>query len=208
MLRSLLLNTLEVYALTWRSFPHDCQGWSPDHEAATLAAFMEFINNDPHCFERSSKLAHTTGSALVVNPSLTRVLLTHHRKLNMWLQLGGHSDGNPDLGDVAMTEAREESGLKELSFVQFLKPAFNLNHPGEVPFDLDIHRIPQSGKETPHDHYDARYLIMGNEHEKHVVSEESHDVRWFSLEEARKITEEPSMLRQFAKVERIRERLN
>ena len=43
-----------------------------------------------------------------------RVLLTHHRKLDRWLQLGGHADGDRDLARVALKEAEEESGLAGL----------------------------------------------------------------------------------------------
>jgi len=41
-----------------------------------------------------------------------RVLLTHHKKLGKWLQLGGHSDGNSNMLDVALKEAKEESMLR------------------------------------------------------------------------------------------------
>ena len=69
---------------------------------------------DPAACLRSNMRGHFTGSAFVVNPSWERVILTLHRKLGKWLQLGGHSDGNPDLGRVAMVEVEEESGVTAL----------------------------------------------------------------------------------------------
>ena len=73
---------------------------------------MAFVSAYPNCFERSLSIGHITGSAWLVNQTKTRVLLTHHKRLNKWLQLGGHADGNPNVLEVAMQEAREESGIE------------------------------------------------------------------------------------------------
>ena len=69
----------------------------------------------PDCFERSCVPGHVTGSAWLVSHDRSRFLLTHHRKLGRWLQLGGHSDGDPDTAQVALREAREESGIAALT---------------------------------------------------------------------------------------------
>ena len=90
----------------------------------------EFIATNPHCFERKNK-GHITGSVWLVNHDMTQVLLTHHKKLKIWLQLGGHADGDPDIKAVALKEAQEESGIGHLEFVY------------DDIFDFDIHgRIP------------------------------------------------------------------
>jgi hypothetical protein len=101
------------------------------HEAAMTAAIRDFIAAQPECLWRSCVPGHLTGSAWVVSPDRRRVLLTHHRKLDKWLQLGGHADGDPDLAAVAQREAHEESGLMG---IRLLSP--------EV-FDVDRHWIPE-----------------------------------------------------------------
>ncbi len=96
-----------------------------------------FIDSHPDCFERSCQVGHITGSAWIVNRAGDRVLLTHHRKLGRWLQPGGHSDGDPDTLEVALREAREESGLDVRAL-------------DEAIFDLDVHLIPARGHEPAH----------------------------------------------------------
>jgi len=61
----------------------------PD-EAATVEQYKQFVADNPDCFKRTLLSGHATGSAWLVNPAMTHVLLTHHRKLNIWVQLGGH----------------------------------------------------------------------------------------------------------------------
>src|SRR5215204_3717077 len=81
------------------------------NEAALTAATIRFVESSPDCFLRSQLDGHLTGSAWILDPSRTKTLLTHHKKLEKWVQLGGHADGNPDLWDVARREASEESCL-------------------------------------------------------------------------------------------------
>lgn len=200
-----ILSSLEVYAKTWgdaRFFPD--RTWPAGHDLQKARAFAAFVTKEPHCFERSNLVGHMTGSACVVNHSLTKVLLTHHRKLGLWLQLGGHADGNPVLQDVAMTEANEESGLTKLSFLTYENSAFQIANKFPIPFDLDDHMIPANKRDPEHKHYDVRYLIVADDGEQHIVSEESHDVRWFTMAEARAITSELSMHRQFDKIDTLR----
>ena len=78
----------------------------PD-EQSTVDRFSRLLEDHPNCFERDCWAGHITGSAWLLNPSQSKLLLTHHRKLNMWLQLGGHSDGDPDTAAVAKREAEE-----------------------------------------------------------------------------------------------------
>src|SRR5215510_11521790 len=94
------------------------------------AALRQFVAANPNCFERSLQIGHVTGSAWIVDLDRTHALLTHHRKLNKWLQLGGHADGDPDILRVALREAREESNLDAIRPVS------------ENIFDVDIHVIP------------------------------------------------------------------
>jgi len=135
-------------------------------EAATAALFRGFLAEHAQCFERTLTPGHFTGSAWLVSGDGQRVLLTHHRKLGRWLQLGGHADGDPDLARVALREAQEESGLTGLAL------------DGEAIFDLDRHRIPARGVEPEHWHYDVRYVVRAESDENFAVSAESLALAW------------------------------
>lgn len=137
-----------------------------DHMAAE---FLGFLASAPEVFERSHAPGHFTGSAWLVSGDEERVLLTHHRKLGRWLQLGGHADGERDLAQVALREAEEESGLRDL----LVEP---------VVFDLDRHLIPARGEEPAHWHYDVRYVVRAQGSEAFAISDESLDLAWFSVD--------------------------
>ncbi len=130
-----------------------------------------FVREHPHCFESTFEPGHLTGSAWLVDTTGQRVLLTHHRKLDKWIQLGGHADGHPDLLAVALREAREESGLQDIVPVS------------EDIFDLDVHRYPATATEGEHEHFDVRFLLQARGHDQFAVSDESHDLAWFTYEQ-------------------------
>lgn len=138
--------------------------------------------SDPMAFERENLERHFTGSAVVVNRERTSILLTRHAKLGRWLQLGGHCDGIRDPFFVAWKEAYEESGLK------FIRPVT------DGILDIDIHVIPKHGEVPEHRHYDIRYLFEADPFEPLEISEESTDLRWFSLARVHEFNNEPSML--------------
>ena len=73
--------------------------------------FIDFVESHDDCFERLLQVGHVTASAWVLNPDASKTLLTHHRKLNKWLQLGGHADGDTNVLNVATREVMEESGI-------------------------------------------------------------------------------------------------
>lgn len=151
-------------------------------EAGVVTRFRSFVTSEPHCFERSLLIGHVTGSAWVIDPTGSQTLLTHHAKLERWLQLGGHADGDPDVAAVALREAREESGMAE----------FRLVEPGI--FDLDIHAIPERKGIPEHLHYDVRFLLEASQ-TAFVVSDESLDLAWVPLADLQDYSTEPSMLR-------------
>ena len=127
---------------------------------------LNFIKKHENCFERSLSVGHITGAALITYYSGSKALLTHHAKLDRWLQLGGHADGNPNIVEVSTSEAQEESGLSSIQLVS------------KQIFDLDVHLIPSNHKETAHLHYDIRFLFQADEHEKLHVSSESKNLKW------------------------------
>ncbi len=139
-------------------------------DGAIVAAFRAFLHARSDAFERTCPPGHFTGSAWLVSADGRRVLLTHHRKLKLWLQPGGHADGDPDLRRVALREAEEETGLRGLH----IEPDI---------FDIDRHRIPARPGEPGHWHYDVRYVVRAGEDERFVVSEESHALAWCDVRE-------------------------
>ncbi len=152
-----------------------------------VAHFREFLGGHAEAFERELAIGHFTGSAWLVSADGTRVLLTHHRKLGRWLQLGGHADGDTDLARVALREAGEESGLDRL----VVEPAI---------FDLDRHRIPARGADPEHWHYDVRYVVHAGANEAFVVSDESHALAWREIAEvAQDASADPSVRRMAMK---------
>jgi len=146
-----------------------------------LHKIKEFILKNNDCFERSLFVGHVTGSAWIIDATKSYTLLTHHKKLNKWLQLGGHADGDPDIFSVALREAQEESGLK--SIVPLSKDIF----------DIDIHLIP--GHPADHYHYDVRFIFQADRKEKLTISHESKDLAWISLDKLEDFSTEPSVLR-------------
>lgn len=155
-------------------------------EEADTAHFTELLRGGEHNFRREARDAHFTGSAWLVSADGQRVLLTHHRKLGRWLQLGGHADGDTDLSRVALREAEEESGLHGLS----IEPA---------PFDLDRHRIPARGDEPEHWHYDVRYVVRAGASEDFVASGESLALAWRSIAEIADDPQSDESLRRMAR---------
>ena len=156
-------------------------------EEADAARLRRFIETQPRCFERDCfDDGHVTGSAWVVDSGGSRVLLTHHRKLGKWLQLGGHSDGDPDTLAVALREAQEESGLR-------VRPI------SEAVLDVDIHTIPASKGEPAHLHYDVRFAFRAASSGRLRVGPESIDLAWIDIEDLSRLTDEESMLRMARK---------
>lgn len=156
-------------------------------EKAMTQATIEFVRTYPNCFDRSLLIGHVTGSAWIVSPDRQQVLLIHHRKLDRWLQPGGHADGDPDVAAVALREAQEETGLTSLRII------------GDGIFDVDVHEIP-SRKDVPaHLHYDVRFLLEADPLEAFGDSDEIKNIRWFSAEIAKSITDSESILRMVRK---------
>ncbi|NIJ95096.1 8-oxo-dGTP pyrophosphatase MutT (NUDIX family) [Xanthomonas campestris] len=142
----------------------------PD-EAGLAEQFAQLLDDATNPFLRERVEGHFTGSAWVVSADGTRTLLTHHRKLQRWLQLGGHADGDRDLAQVALREAQEESGLSGLRLAD------------AAIFDLDRHWIPARGEVAGHWHYDARYVVVAGTDEAFEVSEESLALAWRPIAE-------------------------
>ncbi|SVB71799.1 uncharacterized protein METZ01_LOCUS224653, partial [marine metagenome] len=139
-------------------------------------------------FSKKNKKGHFTGSGWVVSPDKRKILMTHHKTINKWLQLGGHADGETDLLKVALREATEESGLHRFEILN------------KTVFDLDVHKIPKICSDLSHFHYDVRFLLEADpEKEPIIVSKESYDVAWVPIENVLKLNSEKSIHRMVDK---------
>jgi 8-oxo-dGTP pyrophosphatase MutT (NUDIX family) len=146
----------------------------PD-EAAHLAAILAFVTQHANPFDRRIPHGHLTGSAFVFSPDGRRILMLHHRKLDRWLQPGGHADtGESEGEEVALREAREETGIATL----------RLHPDAPRPLDVDVHAIPARGSEPAHLHLDLRYVVIAPEGAALLRdAKETNALRWFGWEE-------------------------
>ncbi len=152
------------------------------------AATLAFVEQHPDCFERSLLIGHVTGSAWILSPDRQQVLLIHHRKLDRWLQPGGHADGDPDVAAVALREAQEETGLTSVRLVD----------EGTI-FDVDIHPIPARGEVPGHLHYDIRFLLEADPEEAFGFSEEIKNIQWLPVKSVNTYTDSESIQRMVRK---------
>jgi len=153
-------------------------------QAEERARMLAFLQEHEAPLERRCLAGHFTASALVIHADGERALLTHHRKLKRWLQLGGHCDGEANPARAALIEATEESGIEQLS----IDPS---------PVDLDIHRIPARAGEPEHLHLDLRYLVYAAPGAREVIGEESLDLAWVSTDELAGLDSDDSVRRLF-----------
>jgi len=154
----------------------------------TPKSISSFLQSSKNPFSRKNQPGHFTGSAWIVNPDKTEILMTHHKKIGKWLQLGGHADGESDLLKVSQREAVEESGINNFVTIS-----------NEI-FDMDIHEIPPIGSDPKHLHYDIRFLLQADpDKESLIISNESHDVAWIPLDKIAHYNSEQSIMRMVDK---------
>lgn len=154
-------------------------------------AFLDLLRHE-RCFHRDFLPGHITGSAFIIDEEAEHVLLTHHAKLNKWLQPGGHADGDENILRVALREAEEETGLKSFRVVD-----------EENLFDIDIHTIPARKDFPEHLHFDVRVLLVADRSQPLEITEESHDLRWIPFTELPSFAGNDSLTRMLEKVKAI-----
>lgn len=160
-------------------------------EIKSLNEIKNFLENNENCFSRTNLKGHITAGALVIDKDCN-VLLNHHKILDKWLHFGGHSDGEANSLNVAKREVMEESGIVDV------------NDLGGKIFDVDVHLIPEnkSKNEPAHNHYDIRFLFITNE-KNFKISDESLDVKWVTMKEAKKLVTNPATIRMLNKALKI-----
>jgi 8-oxo-dGTP pyrophosphatase MutT (NUDIX family) len=136
--------------------------------------YLDHLAEHPDGMWKACTAGHVTASALVIDPERGRVLLTLHKKLGMWLQMGGHCEpGDRTPAGAALREATEESGIPDLTLL-----------PGG-PVRLDRHAIPA----PCHWHLDVQYAALAPAGAVERISEESLDLRWFAYEEVAEVAD-------------------
>ena len=165
-------------------------------ELKNLELTKEFIESNNNLFSRSNLVGHINGSGFLMNDDLSQILLTHHKILNKWLQFGGHSDGDENTLNVAMRETFEESGISN-----FQPICMN----GSYIVDVAVNDIPENKKknEPAHKHYDI-YFMFKTSDKKYHISNESNDLKWFTLDEFKQLEPTPNRLRFIKKWENLK----
>ncbi|MFI0035821.1 NUDIX hydrolase [Streptomyces mutabilis] len=135
--------------------------------------YLDHLATHPDGMWKACADGHVTASAMVIDPSRERVLLTLHKKLRMWLQMGGHCEpGDASLAAAALREGTEESGIAGLTLL-----------PGG-PVRLDRHLTPCAW------HLDVQYAALAPPGALEAISDESLDLRWFPYDEVRSVADD------------------
>lgn len=176
---SSMLALLETYRNTWSM------------ESDRIDRFIQFIRGQWENLKTEDRIGHLTGSAWIVNTKRDKVLLTHHRKLEQWFQLGGHTEAFETIEAAAQREAYEESGLSTLKL---------LSH--EI-YDIDDHIIPERSGQPAHTHFDIRFIFEADDTEQIRLSAESKEVKWVELNEVLSYSSDVSIERMLLKMKEI-----
>jgi len=162
-----------------------------EEEARDRDRILAFVLRHERPFDRAIPEGHLTGSAITVSGDGSRVLLLHHRKLDRWLQPGGHGDPGEATGEeVALREALEESGI----------PGLALHPAAPRPLDVDVHDIPARGDEPAHEHLDLRYLVRAPEGVAVAPDlAELHEIRWVRWDDVHALFPDHGLRRALAK---------
>lgn len=131
---------------------------------------IDFLNQHDDFYQRTNLQGQVTGSAWIISPNCKQVLLIHHKKLNIWVQPGGHADAtDTSLFETAQREAIEECCVKII------------DSKTEI-FDLDIHEIPTKNDIPKHLHYDFRYCFVAEPSSKLDIDKtEINDAQWIDV---------------------------
>ena len=154
----------------------------PEDREATEKVIGWIEQYQEFAFVKENLLGHITGSLFIVNPSRTKILLMFHKKLQMWIQFGGHADGKVDIRNVAVREFHEESWVMPEPLL-----VWNIFH-------VDVHDVPEYKDKPKHIHLDIRYLWVVSDDVTLMHQEaEVEDIRWFDLDEVQNYNDELTM---------------
>ena len=158
-----------------------------EQEQRDKEVILQFMVANPDYLDRTNLIAHFTASIWTVNKERTKTLMVYHNIYNSWSWIGGHADGIEDLCSVAMRELQEETGVGHARLVS--RDIFSLE-------TLTVDGHVKKGKYVPsHLHFNVTYLAEADEKEALIVNEEENQaVKWWTFEEAVKVSTEPWMV--------------
>ena len=161
------------------------------YEGPYADAFLHLLRTTAAPYSRGQFVpGHITASCFIIDGD-ARLLLHHHRRLNRWLQMGGHLEPGEEPSAAALREGYEESGLRDLHLL------------GDIA-DLDVHLIPAGKGEPEHRHFDVRYIARTQSPERIAVdSRESRELMWFDLHRAAALMPGEESLRVIKKIRRL-----
>ena len=136
---------------------------------------LSYINDFDNILTRNNEYAHFTSSAFILNKERTKILMVYHKIYNSWAWTGGHADGDSDLLHVAIKEAKEETGIKNVT------PILNDIYSLEI---ITVNGHEKRGKYVgSHVHLDVAFLLESDEHEEtHIKEDENSDVLWIPID--------------------------
>ena len=174
-----------------------------EQERIDQQAILSFLDRNPDAFYRTNLAGHMTASAIVVDSKMDKVLFAFHNIYNSWSWVGGHNDGNEDFLAVAVDEAKEETGVKNI-----------YPYNGEI-LGIDtilVHNHIKKGIYVPdHLHFNLTYLLIADDSEQLVIkADENSGVKWFSIDEVLEHVSEERMKvvyqKAFHEIKRIKEK--
>lgn len=147
-----------------------------EQEVVDKKAMLSFIERNNDVLDRENLVAHLTSSALVVNQNMDKVLFAHHNIYNSWGWVGGHNDGNGNMLQVAIKEAKEETGINKV--IPYSENIISID-------TIYVENHLKNGKYIPdHLHLNATFLLIADENEKLTIkADENSGVKWFRIDE-------------------------
>lgn len=171
------------------------QNYNPynPQEEADKVSFLQFLSSQEDVSTRKNLMGHLTASAWIINRNGNKALMVYHNIYNSWSWTGGHSDGELNLLEVAIKEAKEETGIELIT--PYFKDIFSL----EV-LNVEGH-IKRNHYVSSHLHYNVTYLLIADDTQQVTHNpEENADVKWFDLEAAVEESSEPYMKMIYSKL--------
>lgn len=155
-----------------------------EQEEVDKKIMLNYIKDFDDVLTRQNEYGHFTSSAFVLNKDRSKILMAYHRIYNSWAWVGGHSDGDNDLLYVAMKEAKEETGIKNV--VPISKDIYSLEL-------INVNGHEKRGKYVgSHVHLNVTYLLEADENEEiHIKEDESSGVRWIPINKILESSSEP-----------------
>lgn len=171
------------------------KNYSPynEQEKKDKEAMLQFMHSSNQVYSRENTIAHFSASSWLVNKDRSKVVMIYHNLYDSWAWTGGHADGEEDLLQVAIKEAKEETGLQKISVVS--PEIFSIEM-----LTVDGH-VKRGAYVSSHLHMNITYLLEAEEDKELVIKpDENSGVTWFSLEDAIEACSEPWMKQIYLKL--------